>query len=183
MRHKRISNYLLLGGLLLVGGLVGFLSAHWRQTAPQERSFTVTAHKYAYEPSILRVNRGDRVHIRLLAGDVTHGFYLEGYDLDAKARPEDTTFWMRHPSTGGNYQPVDEISFVAKRPGKFRYRCSQTCGYMHPFMQGELIVLPNYLFSTSLGLSLGLGMGMLVIFRRSPDDAESRRKQFPDEVN
>jgi heme/copper-type cytochrome/quinol oxidase subunit 2 len=166
MRPKRISNYLLLGGLLLAGGLVGFVSAHWRQVVPQERNFTITAHKYAYEPNILRVSRGDQVHIRLLASDVTHGFYLEGYDLDAKARPEDTTFWMRHPSSGGDYQAVEEISFVANRPGKFRYRCSQTCGYMHPFMQGELIVSPNYLFSTSVGLSVGLTAGMLLFFRR-----------------
>lgn len=166
MRPKRISNYLLLGGLLLAGGLVGFVSAHWRQVVHQERNFTITAHKYAYEPNILRVSRGDQVHIRLLASDVTHGFYLEGYDLDAKARPEDTTFWMRHPSSGGDYQAVEEISFVANRPGKFRYRCSQTCGYMHPFMQGELIVSPNYLFSTSVGLSIGLTAGMLLFFRR-----------------
>ena len=168
MKARHISNYLLLGGVLLLGGLAGFIAAYWRQAAPQERTFTITAHKYAYEPNILRVNRGDRIHIRLLASDVTHGFYLEGYDMDAKARPEDPTFWMRHPSTGGEYQTVQEITFVANHPGKFRYRCSQTCGYMHPFMQGELIVRPNYLFSTSVGLSLGLMAGMLLVFRRWP---------------
>lgn len=183
MKVNPVSNYLLVGSLLIAGGALGFLSAHWRQGAPQERRFTITAHKYAYEPNTLRVNRGDRIHIRLLAGDVTHGFYLEGYNLDAKARPQDTTFWMRHPSTGGNYQAVEEISFVANRPGKFRYRCSQTCGYMHPFMQGELIVTPNYLYSTSVGLSLGLGVGMLLIFRRPSGNGESRREQFHDEVS
>ncbi len=168
MKPKRISNYLLVGLLLLVGGLVGFLSVHWHLATPHERTFTITARKYAYDPAILRVNRGDRVRIRLLASDVTHGFYLEGYDLDARARPEDTTFWLRRPSAGNKYQPVEEISFIANRPGKFRYRCSQTCGYMHPFMQGELIVSPNYLYFTSVGLSVGLAVGMLLIFRRLP---------------
>ena len=108
---------------------------------------------------------------------------MEGYDLDAKVRPEDNTFWMRHPSSGGEYQAVQEISFIASRPGKFRYRCSQTCGYMHPFMQGELIVSPNYLFSTSVGLSLGLMAGMLLIFRRSSANGEGRSEQYEDEVN
>lgn len=167
MRAIRIPNYLLAGALLLLGGLGGFLSAHFGQASPQERQFTITAHKYAYDPPVLRVNRGDRVHIRLVAKDVTHGFYLEGYNLDAKVRPENPTFWVRHPSQDGEYKEVEEISFVANRTGKFRYRCSITCGYMHPFMQGEFIVRPNYLYSTSVGIALALAVSMLMIFRRS----------------
>lgn len=167
MKWIRISNRLLLGLLLAVGGSVGFLAAHVGQGAPQERSFTITAHKYAYDPPVLQVNRGDRVRIRLAAEDVTHGFYLEGYDLDAKARPHNPTFWVRHPSHTETFEEVEEISFVADRTGKFRYRCSITCGYMHPFMQGELIVTPNYLYSTSLGLALALGVALLLVFRRS----------------
>ena len=167
MRLVQLPKYFLPGIILAGGGLVGFLVARTGLAAPQERTVTITAHKYGYEPSVLHVNRGDRVRIRLVAKDVTHGFYLEGYDLDAKARPENDTFWLRHPSAGGEYQEVDQINFVASRSGKFRYRCSTTCGYMHPFMQGELLVSPNYLFSTSVGLSAGLVAGMVLFFRRS----------------
>lgn len=92
MRRIRIPNYLLVALLLFAGGAVGFLSAQLGQIAPQDRTLTITAHKYAYDPPVLRVNRGDRPHIRLVAKDVTHGFYLEGYDLDAKARPDNPTF-------------------------------------------------------------------------------------------
>jgi heme/copper-type cytochrome/quinol oxidase subunit 2 len=166
MKRIRIPNYLLIGMLLFAGGSAGFLFAHFGRVPSQERNITITAHKYAYDPPTLQVNRGDRVHIRLVSKDVTHGFYLEGYDLDAKVRPDNPTFWMRRPSEQKEYKEVEEISFVANRPGKFRYRCSITCGYMHPFMQGELIVRPNYLFSTSVGLSLALAAGMLLILRR-----------------
>jgi heme/copper-type cytochrome/quinol oxidase subunit 2 len=166
MKRIRIPNYLVVGLLLLAGGSAGFLFAHFGQAPSQERNITITAHKYAYDPPTLQVNRGDRVHIRLVSKDVTHGFYLEGYDLDAKVRPDNPTFWMRRPAEEKEYKEVEEISFVANRPGKFRYRCSITCGYMHPFMQGELIVKPNYLFSTSVGLSLALAVGMLLILRR-----------------
>lgn len=165
MRTLGLNNQLLAGLTLLVGGLGGFLFAYLGNASPQERSFTITAHKYAYDPPILRVNRGDRLHIRLVAKDVTHGFYVEGYDLDAKARPENPTFWARRPSEQKDYQEVEEINLVANHSGKFRYRCSLTCGYMHPFMQGELIVSPNYLYSTSVGLSLALLAATLLILR------------------
>ncbi len=163
MKRPSSWKYILAGLTLMVGGASGFLFAYVRQVPPQDRSFEITAHKYAYDPPVLRVNRGDRVHLRLFAKDVTHGFYLEGYDLEAKMRPENGTFWARRPSTGEDFIEVEEISFVANRTGKFRYRCSITCGYMHPFMQGELIVQPNYLYATSVGLSLGLAAAMLLI--------------------
>jgi heme/copper-type cytochrome/quinol oxidase subunit 2 len=173
MRRLANSKYLRAGLVLVLGGLGGFLLASVQQAPPQERNFTITAHKYAYDPPVLQVNRGDRIHIRLVAQDVTHGFYLEGYDVDAKMRPENDTFWARKPSQGGDYKEVAEISFVASRPGKFRYRCSITCGYMHPFMQGELIVRPNYLYSTSVGLSVGMALGMLLLFLPSSRESQS----------
>jgi len=173
MKRLLNSRHLRIGLMVLLGGMGGLLFATIHRAPPQDRSVIITAHKYAFDPPVLRVNRGDRIHVRLVAKDNTHGFYLEGYDLEAKARPENDTFWARHPSQGGDYKEVEEISFVASRPGKFRYRCSITCGYMHPFMQGELIVRPNYLYSTSVGLSLGLALGMLLLFRPSPRGVQS----------
>jgi plastocyanin len=173
MKRIRVPNGLLVGLLLLLGGSAGFLSVYFHKPPPQERSFTITGQKYAYDPPIIHVNQGDRVRILLVAKDVTHGFYLEGYDLDARARPEDPSIWVRRPSREEGYKEVEELNFVAKRTGKFRYRCSQTCGYMHPFMQGELIVRPNYLFSTSVGLSLGLVVGVLWSFRREAPGVKS----------
>lgn len=168
MKRIRLPNYLVVGLFLLLGGAGGWLIAHLDRAEPQQRSFTITAGKYAYDPPVIKVNRGDRITIRLVATDVTHGFYLEGYDLDAKVRPENDTFWMRRPSIHkkDEFEEVREFSFIADHTGKFRYRCSITCGYMHPFMQGEMIVRPNYLYSTSLGLSLALAVGLLVVFRR-----------------
>jgi len=167
MKRFRIPNYILVVLVLLLGGSVGFLSVYFHKAAPQDRSFTITGQKYAYDPPVIHVNEGDRVRILLVAKDVTHGFYLEGYDLDARARPMDSSFWVRRPSMKEDYHEVQEVNFVANRNGKFRYRCSQTCGYMHPFMQGELIVEPNYLFPTSVGLSLGLVVGLLWSFHRA----------------
>jgi len=59
---------------------------------------------------------GDHVTIDLVSTDVVHGLYLDGYDLNVTADPGQTA----------------TLSFVADRSGSFRFRCSVTCGALHP---------------------------------------------------
>ena len=131
--------------------------------APQRREFLIKARQYAYDPPVLRVQRGDEVHIRLASLDVVHGFWLEGHDLDAQVEPARPGFLLRHPSRGDAFAPVAELVFTAARSGKFRYRCSHTCGYLHPFMMGELIVAPDRLFPLAVALVVGVLAGGLVL--------------------
>jgi heme/copper-type cytochrome/quinol oxidase subunit 2 len=105
--------------------------------APQTRHVTVDMTQFAFELARLRVNRGDTVVLTLEASDVVHGFYLDGYGIRQRVEP-------------GISQ---QITFVADRRGKFRYRCSVSCGPLHPFMIGEMIVGPNAPFWRALGLA------------------------------
>ncbi|WP_236890135.1 hypothetical protein [Desulfoluna limicola] len=123
---------------------------------PQRRDFVIRAKQYAYDPYRLIVNQGDEVHITLGAVDVVHGFYLEGYDIEAEIHPGRLPFKLRHPSKEKEFALVDELVFTAHRKGKFRYRCSVTCGSLHPFMLGELIVRPNHLFHAGFGATIGV---------------------------
>ena len=129
---------------------------------------TISARKYAFEPSVIKVNKGDRISINLITKDVTHGFYMEGYDIDAKVQPGDSSEYsqllLRHPSKKDDFQQVDRIEFTADKTGKFRYRCSVTCGYMHPFMLGEMVVVPNYPFWGGLGLAVGVSISTMTLF-------------------
>ena len=144
-------------GAFMAGGMLLAGATH----APSERTFHIVARKYAYDPPILHVNRGDRVTIFLTSKDVTHGFYMEGHDIDAKITPEEK-LQVRHPSKHDPFADTESITFVARREGKFRYRCSQTCGFMHPFMAGELVVAPNRPYW--LGLGAAVGLAVLMIF-------------------
>ncbi len=153
-------------GVSVLGIVGAVLLPAWLQPKPVDRVITVEAQKYGYTPSVIKVNQGDRITLRFKAKDVTHGFFLEGYDLDGKARPEMPSFWVRRPSTGEDFRAVEEVTFVAGREGKFRFRCSTTCGYMHPFMQGELTVRPNRLFPVSILLSLATTVCSLLWFAR-----------------
>ena len=69
------------------------------------------------------MNQGDSVTISLSASDVVYGFYLDSHGLQQSVQP-------------GSRQ----ITFTADQPGKYRYRCSVSCGALHPFMIGELVV-------------------------------------------
>lgn len=148
-----------------IGGLV---TASFTLEKPKRLDLTIYARKYAFTPPIIRVNKGDTVSINLITRDVTHGFYLEGYDIDGKIKPEHSpdfgTLYLRHPSREEDYHEVDRIEFTADKTGKFRFRCSQTCGYMHPFMQGELIVRPNYPFYGGVGFVIGIFVAAMCVF-------------------
>ncbi|MEW5815112.1 MAG: cupredoxin domain-containing protein, partial [Spirochaetota bacterium] len=114
--------------------------------AGKEKRMELRARRYTYTPSIITVNRGDILVLTLISEDVTHGFFLDGYDISAYAHPGEPR----------------EIVIRAKKPGKFIFRCSSTCGDFHPYMVGYLKVLPN----TNLlaGVSGVVILGLLSIF-------------------
>ncbi len=113
---------------------------------PSEKVFNIQARQFAYEPPIIRVNKGDKVVLRFTSKDVTHGFYLDGYGINVEIKPH----------------THEQISFVADKVGRFGFRCSKPCGPLHPFMVGKFIVEPNYLYSGSIGLTIGLTLSTLI---------------------
>lgn len=148
-------------GLLIVAAfMAGGALLAGTANPPGERTFHIVARKYAYSPPIIHVNRGDHVTIYLTSLDVTHGFYLDGYDLDASITPDEKPK-IRHPSRGDKFAEAPVIQFVANREGKFRYRCSQSCGAMHPFMIGEMVVSPNRTYTAGLGGVVGVAFAVL----------------------
>jgi heme/copper-type cytochrome/quinol oxidase subunit 2 len=135
---------------------------------PGSKSFMIRARKYDYDPPVIHISQGDTVHIRLTTLDVVHGFYLDGHDIDAHVYPSPPHMTLRDAEHPDAFRDVDEIVFVAHKTGKFRYRCSQTCGPLHPFMQGEMIVGPNYPLHAGIGAALGLLLaGIFLLYRRN----------------
>ncbi len=135
--------------LVLLFTLFGFgvLIAPFPPTPnPTTRYLTLNAMQFEFAPGRVEVNQGDTVVIDITATDVVHGFYLDGYGIDERLEPGIT----KH------------ITFVADQAGKFRYRCSVSCGNLHPFMIGELVVGPNTPFWRLAGILFVALAGMLV---------------------
>lgn len=117
---------------------VAFVPVPAAARRPVERRLRIEATARGFEPSVVRVNRGDRVTLHLVATDVVHGLYLDGYGLTVTADPGRS----------------DSLTFIADRDGAFRFRCSVSCGALHPFLIGKLTVGRNDLLWRAAGLAL-----------------------------
>ncbi|MDE3074108.1 MAG: cupredoxin domain-containing protein [Chloroflexota bacterium] len=116
-------------GLTIVSAVVLFLSeAGYLGPRPTARDVNITmeARQFAFTPATFEVHQGDHVHINVQSVDVTHGIYVDSYGVQAMAQPG---------------QP-GIVDFIADRAGTYRFRCADTCGPLHPFMIGEMTVLP-----------------------------------------
>lgn len=112
---------------------------------PRVQEVAVKASLFAWDPPIIRVRQGDKVVMDLTSLDIVHGLYMDGYELDVLVSPGKVT----------------RLEFVADKAGKFRFRCSFTCGNMHPFMIGEMVVEDNNTYMGAIGLSVVVALGAL----------------------
>jgi heme/copper-type cytochrome/quinol oxidase subunit 2 len=132
-------SYGLIGMMAL---LIIFAPAPTVLSVPVDRLIRIDARSFEYTPGTIDVNPGDHVTLELVSHDVVHGLYIDGYDLNMTADPGQTA----------------RLSFVADRAGSFRFRCSTTCGVLHPFMIGKLNVGAND------GLWRAIGLAVLAAF-------------------
>lgn len=137
--------------LIYIGAALFFLMAPLPAGAAssQERRIRIEASSFQYEPAVIQVNPGDHLILELASTDVTHGIYIDGYGLSLSAEPGQTA----------------RLTFTASRPGVFRLRCSVTCGALHPFMLGKLVVGSNALAWRAVGLALLTALFLFVQHR------------------
>jgi heme/copper-type cytochrome/quinol oxidase subunit 2 len=150
---RRLSAFWGWSVLALAGLAIALWPAPNALAAPVERHFQIEASQFAYAPAVLYANPGDTVTLDVVATDVEHGLFLDGYGLSVTAQPGQ----------------IAHLTFVADRTGTFRFRCSVTCGALHPFMIGKLNVGPNWLLYRAAGLALlGAIAGVWVVRRLAP---------------
>jgi heme/copper-type cytochrome/quinol oxidase subunit 2 len=100
----------------------------------------VTAKKYEFNPSSIRVKAGARVQLKITATDHAHGFSMKG-------TADGSNKTGLHFSTPNACQKIEEgqtatVEFVAQLPGTYPFRCCVHCGWHHRSMKGVLIVEP-----------------------------------------
>lgn len=91
-----------------------------------EQTVDVTAERFSFTPSEIRVKAGTRLQIRLSSDDTDHGFKVADTDID-----------VRIPKRN---RGTTTVTFDAKAPGRYTFQCSHVCGAGHSFMRGEIVV-------------------------------------------
>ena len=110
------------------------------------QEFQITAERFQFSPRTIEVNQGDTVRLVVRSVDVTHGFRIDGHDVEALI-----------PGGGG---PVT-VEFVAARAGRYQFMCTNYCGLGHGGMHGILNVR-----GTTTGVQ---------IVATGPDELDDRR--------
>lgn len=102
-------------------------TASTQDQGPTAKPFTVTAHRYAFEPARIEVNQDDLVKIELRTGDIAHSLTIDDYRIAKRVGPG---------------QPVT-FEFRADRAGTFPYYCNLQVEDGCRQMRGVLVVKPH----------------------------------------
>jgi cytochrome c oxidase subunit II len=137
----RIASLFVLGGLTVTGGFARLTNIS--QADQEVQVIEMSAKKYEYTPSPIRVKRGVKVQLRITALDRAHGFKInlspDGSDKKSDAglifSSSDDCFKLEKGIT-------TVVEFVARTPGTYSFHCCNRCGIGHGGMKGQLIVEP-----------------------------------------
>lgn len=110
---------------------------------PDVQVIDVTAKKYEFNPTPIRVKQGARVQLRITATDHAHGFIIDNFPQgsDGKGDPG-LVFTASTDCLRIEKGQTQTLEFVARAPGTYRLRCCVHCGWDHRSMKGQLIVEP-----------------------------------------
>lgn len=103
----------------------------------------VTAKKYEFSPSPIRVKQGTKVQLKITASDHSHGFRITTSPSGADTKGNQGLVFGSSPGCVKIEEGHTEIvEFVAQSPGTYAFSCCVHCGWKHRSMKGELIVEP-----------------------------------------
>jgi cytochrome c oxidase subunit 2 len=98
-----------------------------QSTPTGERTFSISAKRYAFSPNRIEVVQGDLVTIELKTEDIAHSLTIDDYRIAKRINPG---------------RPVT-LEFRAERSGTFPFYCNLQIDDGCRRMRGELVVKPR----------------------------------------
>jgi cytochrome c oxidase subunit 2 len=92
----------------------------------QPETVEISAERFTFTPSEVRVRAGVPLEITLSSEDTDHGFHIPGTKID-----------VRIPKRN---RGTITVTFQPEKPGRYTFQCSHVCGAGHSFMRGTIVV-------------------------------------------
>src|ERR1700753_924684 len=115
-------------------------SANAPQADANTKTIEISAKKYDFSPSEIRVAKGSHVELKVHSVDDTHGVKLDVYPEGAKDKGAPGLVFDHPDQNGKVSKGTDQVlDFVAQTPGSYDFKCAKFCGFGHDKMKGKLI--------------------------------------------
>jgi len=113
---------------LYIAGLLALAAATAQDpaAAKPDKVISISAERFAFSPSKIRVPKGAVVELVITSDDTDHGFRIPRANIDV-AIPQQGKGEVR-------------VRFVAKEKGIYPFECSRACGAGHNLMRGQIVV-------------------------------------------
>ena len=116
-------------------------SANAPQADANTNTVEISAKKYDFSPSEIRVAKGTHVELKVHSVDDTHGVKLDVYPEGAKDKGAPGLVFDHPDQNGKVSKGTDQVlDFVVQTPGSYDFKCAKFCGFGHDKMKGKLIV-------------------------------------------
>ena len=117
--------------LAIAAALVVTARAQSQAPAPapavEGQTVEVTAERFAFQPSEIKVAVGTTLTVVLKSDDTTHGFRIKGEGVNVQI-----------PKRG---RGTVTATFTPAKAGKYTFECSRICGAGHGFMRGTIVAV------------------------------------------
>jgi cytochrome c oxidase subunit 2 len=98
----------------------------WMAAGQEVKVVHMTAERFSFTPSQVRVKAGTVVEFVIASEDTNHGFRIAGTDIN-RVIPKRGKGELR-------------VKFQADKPGRYEFECSKPCGAGHNMMRGAIVV-------------------------------------------
>ncbi|MGZ6987725.1 MAG: cupredoxin domain-containing protein [Thermoanaerobaculia bacterium] len=103
------------------------LGAALSMRAAEPRVVHISAKRFEFTPSEVRVKKGETVALELTSEDRVHGFNLPAFKIRKDIVPKEGT----------------RVTLTPDKEGTFPFHCDVFCGDGHEDMTGVLVVTPD----------------------------------------
>jgi cytochrome c oxidase subunit 2 len=113
---------------------------------PPERApriIQVTAKNFEFEPSVIHVKEGEKIQLKVMSVDKTHGLHISPFPDGGKPNtPPGLTFTYGDDCLKLKKDLTETVEFIAQDRGTYSFLCCKKCGTGHGRMKGQIIVDP-----------------------------------------